>query len=264
MRPPAIHPVLLAAALALAPQARAALISADFNAGDLAVSGTFAGPEASATAANAAFGAASTWNALTLPFLGTSVDPSFSSLVDSAGAATAVALTISGGVRAYDNGQGNALRSDYLFFNNIFPNMAPSIDWAISGLVPGGEYRFYAYGAMANAVRTFTMLLDTDADGSFADETGQAVGSAAADYTAATDAYFASVFADASGTIRGRGVGNGNPTFANEANWSGFQLVDVPVVPTVPEPGSLLLALAAAAAAAVPRRRLARAGAARA
>lgn len=255
MRSTALPPLLLAAALALAPPARAALISVDFNAADIAASGTFSGAEASATAAHASFGAASTWNALALPFFGTSVNPSFSGLVDSAGAATSATLTISGGVRVYDNAQGHALRSDYLFFNTTYPDMTASIDWAISGLVPGAEYRFYAYGAMANAVRTFTLLLDTDADGSFADETGQAVGSASANYTAATDAYFASVFADAGGTIRGRGVGSGGPSFATEANWSGFQLVDAPAAPAVPEPGSLLLAVAATAAVGVARRR---------
>jgi hypothetical protein len=51
---------------------------------------------------------------------------------------------------------------------------------------------------------------------------------------------FASLYSNANGTISGIGTGLGSGlTAANEADWSGFQLVEVRS--TTPEPSSLML-----------------------
>jgi hypothetical protein len=58
--------------------------------------------------------------------------------------------------------------------------------------------------------------------------------------TAPSCVLFSNIVSDANGTITGIGAGNGgNARALNEANWSGFQLVQIPS--SVPEPSSLIL-----------------------
>jgi hypothetical protein len=229
-------------AIALAAPAHAGLlISADFGP-QITNTHNFTGVEADAAAASGAFAGANTWNALRVADYGgaPSVNPGFAALKDSAGAATAVNFSITGQVNGFDfiDFYGafppDALRHDVFFFNSRFAST--SIDWQITGLAAGAEYRFYAYGARADAVRLFDMLVDTDGDGLLGDETAKAIGSSGTDMQHYQDAYFASVLADASGVIHGRGVGR----IGIEANWSGFQLARVDAN-TVPEPGALAL-----------------------
>jgi hypothetical protein len=232
---------LLAVALTFeCPNVQAALISADFGP-QITNPHDFSGVEANAAAANAAFSSANVWNALRVGnFLEpATTNPTFNALKDSAGNVTGVTLSITGSIYGFDFvdfygvSPADALRHDMFFFNSRFAT--PTIDWAITGLVANAEYRFYAYGTRADEVRLFDMLVDTNGDGLFTDETSKALGSTALDSQHYQDAYFASVFADANGIIHGRGTGRQGL----EANWSGFQLARVDA--TVPEPGTLAL-----------------------
>lgn len=210
--------------------ANAMLISADFQE-DGGTSTTFSGVEADAAAASGLFGAASTWNALEFTNLAPSA-PSFGGLLDSTGAATSVDFTITNGTASGFAGfGGNPLRTDFLYFNSR--NNTNQIDWELTGLTAGQEYQFYAYYTLLFAPdRNFNLLVDTDGDGDLLDETAKNI------ENETSDAFFNSVFADASGTIIGRAVGVGVPDnnvddLRFEANWAGFQLAEVP------EPGIL-------------------------
>ena len=253
---------LAAAALAaLSPlPAHASLISVDFGPSmSYAPSTDFSGVESVAVGVNGLFSAASIWNHLQVADYNVAAtqSPSFANLLDSTGTATGVSMSITGAVKAFDASVFfgaaaaqpiDALRQDFLFFNSG-NNPQTSIEWAISGLSANTQYSFYAYGSRADQSRLFDMLVDTNADGLFGDETAKQLGSTGSDLQHFQDAYFASVLSDASGVIHG--VGNGL-TF--EANWGGFQLVQV-ASSTVPEPGSLALACVALVGVITIRRR---------
>jgi len=235
----------LCGCVSLATPAHAALlISADFGP-QITDSHDFSGVETDAATANGAFSSANVWNTLRVANFNQAptTDPTFSALKDNTGGVTGVSFNITGNIKGFDfvsfYGVGanppDALRDDMFFFNS--PNNGQSaIDWQISGLVANAEYRFYAYGTRADELRLFDMLVDTDGDGFLTDETSQPLGSLGSDRQHYQDAYFASVFADSSGVIHGRGVGGAD----KEANWSGFQLAQV-TVGTIPEPSPLAL-----------------------
>jgi hypothetical protein len=210
--------------------ANAMLISADFQQ-DQNTSTTFSGVEAAA-AASGLFGAASTWNALELS-LATPGTPSFGGLVDSTGAATSVGFAITSGTASawQGGGQLDTLRRDFLFFNSR--ENTNFIEWELTGLTPGQGYQFYAYYALSEILRNFDLSVDTDGDGSLADEIARNI------QNDTSDAFFTRVFADASGRIIGRAEGVGDPVDGDdisfEANWAGFQLA------TVPEPTTFAL-----------------------
>jgi hypothetical protein len=220
------------------------LLSVDFGPSFRPVPRVFTGVEASAAAANALFANANYWTGIFAANYNLPADqsPTFVGFQDSTGDFTSVRMNFVGPLKAFDftdffgpSAAPDALRDDFLFFNSG-NNEATSLDWSLSELKPNTEYRFYLYGSRADEVRLFDMFVDTDGDGSLADEASQALGSASADRTATQDAYFVSVFSDATGTIHGRGVGR--PGL--EANWAGFQLAEVAAVPA-PEVASLMM-----------------------
>jgi hypothetical protein len=219
------------------------LISADFGP-QITSPHDFSGVESDAAVANVAFSNANVWNALRVSDFSqpTTTNPTFNGLKDSAGNATGVNFSITGSINGFDFpdffgstiSPVDFLRHDMFFF--VGRSTTSTIDWVISGLVANAEYRFYAYGTRADAARLFDMLVDTNGDGLLTDESSLALGSTGSDTQHYQDAYFTSVFADATGVIHGRGVGRG----ATEANWSGFQLAQVDAS-TVPEPSTLAL-----------------------
>ncbi len=236
--------------------ASAALVSVDFGTTTTALatlfnvpegpSPAFSGAEASATAANARFGAANVWNAIGLPEFNTPavVNPTFSSLRDSTGATTGVGLSLTGTVKGFsgvNSPSPDALRKDYLFFNSgdtiLGNNPATTLSFSITGLMAGAAYDFFVYGSDVRN-RTFTMQVDGASSQVVAGTSGTA--------------YFDDVVADANGRISGslipqpNEVDPGGRITQQEVNWSGFQIVDnlpviQPPVTGVPEPASLAL-----------------------
>ncbi len=231
---------VLAGSLALAAEpASAALISVDFGTTttvgpDGGPSPTTAGPEAAATAANAGFGAASVWNGLAAGAdrARASPNPSFSGLRDSTGAATGVGLSLTGavtGFSGFNNPSADALRKDYLFFNSG-NNPATTLSWTLTGLIAGGSYDMFFYGSNAGNAG-WSMALGA---------ANQVIGAASG------TAYFGALVADANGSISGSLLPSAayDPSngFADEVNWSGFQLLSTEAIPTsVPEPAGLAL-----------------------
>ncbi|WP_425395985.1 LamG-like jellyroll fold domain-containing protein [Aeoliella sp.] len=157
-------------------------------------------------------------------------------LLDSTGAATTVDFRITGDAGTGNNdGQGgvagfvqNGLQQTTFFADWMLWNIpdVPDriIEWEFTGLIPGAEYDFSAGGALSpDFMRVFDMLVDTDADGDFGDETSQEVAS-----SPSPGAFFASVFADENGVIKGQAVGRAGV----EANWTASQLrlVSVPIL----------------------------------
>lgn len=213
----------------------------------------FSGVEAAAAAVNPAFGAANIWN-----HLGTTgfnvTNPSFSGLVANDGTPTGVSFAVTGSTSAFGFNKTDKLRTDFFLWNQSGRADSQTILWTIAGLTPSTEYAFYAYGSKANGIRNFELRVDTDGDGALLDETFQLVGSAASDQSLANDAYFASVFTDGLGRITGSGVGIGSA----EANWSGFQLVQLTAaVAAVPEPATATLGVLSVAGLMMRRRRMA-------
>lgn len=198
------------------------LVSVDFGA--LGGSQMAYGPEPAAAAADPLFAAATVWNHLEEASLTIVPSPSYPGLLDSLGASTLAAFSVTGDTSFYGFMNAEPLLGDFLFFNSP-NNPEPSIDWEITGLLPNAVYAMYFYGAKANAARVFEMWVDTNGDGALGDETPQPVGSV--DFTASVDAYFPAVLSDATGRVSGRGVGLGTPGFETEANWGGFQIAFV-------------------------------------
>lgn len=248
-----------ALALVTAP-ASAALISVDFGTQntvfDPIPSPTTSGPEAAATSAQAGFGAANVWNAVAVGeyVAPATTNPSFSGLRDSTGAVTGVGLSLTGSVKGFsgfNNSSGDALRQDYLYFNSG-NNRSTTLSWTLTGLVAGAAYDLFVYGSNAgNADWTMAVgLQQLLVDG------------------LSGTAFFHSLVADASGTIRGSlltTLYEDRPS-RHEINWSGFQLLStvadpvpdptpVPNPAQVPEPAGLTLAGVALLGLALSRRR---------
>ena len=148
------------------------------------------------------------WNGFDVPGhdLPAAVNPSME-LVDSEGNATSVTFTITGNVSGFSYADVVPLIQDYLFVNA--GNSDASLTWSITALEAGGSYELYAYGGIA---RDVSITIDTDGDGSLADETATIVPGAGF--------LFESVKADSNGTIIGRTA----PGTVAEGNWGGFQL----------------------------------------
>jgi hypothetical protein len=220
----AIIGLALGASAVVHPAAAQSLISADF--GNTFFPSLFSGVEPQAAALDPAFAAANVWNELADDALTT--NPSWSMLRDSTGSATTVSFSITGTV-GFANRTGG-LFGDYLVFNDGFSTVGPQFDWRISGLVPGASHQMVLYGANTNANRTFDMLVDTDGDGDLTDEAAVAVPTLSG--ANPPPVHLPAIAASASGEILGRAVGIGAPSLANEGDWAGFQVTDVPPADT--------------------------------
>jgi hypothetical protein len=226
----------------------AELISVDFGyAGSPML---FSGMESQAAALDPLFANSSLWNGIGLNSdwnQPPTNDPTYSNLSDNNGDSTGVSFSVLGAVNSfnysayYSQPAPGPLHGDYWFFNSR--DASSSIDWYLSGLVPGAEYRMVFYGANHDQDRVFDMTVDTDGDGDFSDEAALPVQTLAGAFPAPT--YLASVFASDSGEIFGRADGTGSRLdYAYEANWSGFQIASaVPIPPALWLFGSGLLGL---------------------
>jgi len=193
------------------------------------------GPESAATSANPLFGSANVWNNLPTVFGVLTTNPSWSGLVNSRGATTRVKFSIVGTVvpvnlypynpSAYVS---DTLRSQFIAWNSwngpVFggagPGESTTIRWTISGLRPNARFQMFVYGAIADISRSFDMTIQGRTMNVPTYVYGSSIGSGGA--------YFVDVFSDPRGRISGVGRGIGNDSTAlNEANWTGFQLVQV-------------------------------------
>ena len=203
--------------------------------------GPMSGAESAATSANPLFGAANVWNNLSLPFGVLTTNPGWTNLVDSTGASTGVGLSITGTVlpvNLYPYNPANyagfpPLSSQFLAWNShIVPGTnngeTSSISWMLTGLTPNATFDMCVYGSIADQSRSFNMTIE----GTTLNIPTSAYGKS----SSAGCSNFQNITSNALGEISGvgTGVGSGVGT-ANEANWSGFQIVQTP------EPSSLLM-----------------------
>jgi len=235
--------------VALSSSADAGLISVDFGYTGLPM--IFNGVESQAAALDPLFANSSVWNGLELSSNWNETpnyNPVFNNLSDSDGNSTSVKLSVLGAVNAFNFSDHYSipapgpLYGDYWFFNSR--DASSSLDWHLSGLAPGKEYRMVFYGANHEQDRTFDMILDTDGDGDLSNETTLPVESLAGAFPA--PAYVASIFATANGEIMGRAAGRprgAGDYWSYEANWAGFQIAAVPIPAAVWLFGSGLLGL---------------------
>ena len=127
----------------------------------------------------------------------------------------------------------NTLLSQFVAWNSIpgsppRPGESTSIGWMISGLVPNTTYDMFVYGAIADQSGSFNMTINGTTVNVPTYAWGSPVGP--------TGVNFVNIVSNAQGDISGVGTGVGsNGGNMNEANWSGFQLVQAP------EPSSLIL-----------------------
>jgi hypothetical protein len=190
------------------------------------------GPEPAATMANPSFGAANVWNNLFSPWAPPlTKNPSWSNLVDSTGNATSVSLSITGTIFPLDLWpfipNPDPLRSAFIAWNSwtnggggAGPGESTSIVWKLSGLPPKAKFDICIYGGVADADRSFT----TTAGGIIMDiPTYNSTSSSLQNCV-----LFSDIASNASGVITVQAAGVGDSTTAvNEANWSGFQLVQL-------------------------------------
>jgi hypothetical protein len=200
------------------------------------------GPEPAATAANAAFGAANVWNNLHGPWA-LYPNPSWSNLVDNNGTATSVSFSIAGTIAPIDLWpwipNPDPLRSAFIAWNSwtnggggFGAGESTTIGWSLTGLAPNATYDMFIYGSVADTTRSFNMTIQGK---TLNIPTLNSVNS-----PPPGGVLFANVYTNAAGAISGIGAGFGDSTTAaNEADWSGFQIVEVS--PTTPEPSSLIL-----------------------
>jgi hypothetical protein len=116
------------------------------------------------------------------------------------------------------------LSNDYAFV--AAGNSDPSLTWEITGLDPGGLYEMMVYSGVG---RPALITADTNGDGDLGDETTVFA-------PAALGILIENITADATGTITGNFLSNNG----GEANWSGFQLRNITVIPE-PATGALFV-----------------------
>jgi hypothetical protein len=196
------------------------------------------GPEAAATFANPLFGAANLWNNLHFAYA-LNTNPSFNNLVDSTGTATGVKFAITGTVGATDfwpwESVFDPLRSGIVVWNSWTTGLgafgageSTSISWKLTGLPSNATFDMCLYGSFTDIDRGFDMTIQgiKMSIPTF----GTAFNSPSAPPPRPNCVLFANVVSDARGTIHGVGAGvPGGETLdaLNEANWSGFQLVQI-------------------------------------
>jgi hypothetical protein len=206
------------------------------------------GTEAAATSADALFGAANVWNNVPLTFGVLTTDPGWSNLADSTGAVTGINLSITGTVLPVDlsgfTPTADPLRSQFIAWNSNSQGgigggvgESTAIFWTLTGLAANSTFDIFIYGSVADQNRSFDMTIEgtTLNIPTFASTSSQQSGGV----------LFAAVTSDANGTISGVGTGLGSSVgSANEADWSGFQLAQIPA--RVPEPSIAMLLLSGA------------------
>lgn len=188
------------------------------------------GPEIAATEANPLFGSANVWNNLQFAF-DLNTNPSFSNLVDSTGTATGVEFSITGTVGAVDLFPfftlHDPIRTSTIFWNSwtngggaFGPGESTSIRWILTGLPPSTTFDMCVYGSFIDTDRGFDMTLQ--------DTTMSIPTFNSADSPPPNCVLFTNIVSDGHGTVSGVGAGVGESLdFANEADWSGFQIVSV-------------------------------------
>ena len=190
------------------------------------------GPEAAATLANPSFSAANVWNNLQAPWAPPlTKNPAWNNLVDNTGLTTGVSLSITGTVLPVDLTpwipNPDPLRSAFIAWNSWTSGgggggagESTSIVWKLSGLPPKTAFDICIYGAVADADRGFTMTLG-----------GIIMNIPTFNSTNSSQqncVLFSNIVSNATGVISVKAAGVGDSKAAvNEANWSGFQLVQV-------------------------------------
>ena len=191
------------------------------------------GSEPAATIANPSFGAANVWNNLFSPWAPPlTKNPSWSNLVDNTGTATSVGLSITGTVFPLDLypfiPNPDPLRSAFIGWNSwtsggggAGPGESTSIVWKLTGLPPSSKFDICVYGGVADTDRGFTMTV-----GGIIQyiPTFNSTSSSLQNCV-----LFSNIASNAKGviTVKADGVGD-STTAVNEANWAGFQLVQLP------------------------------------
>jgi len=190
------------------------------------------GSDPAATIANPAFGAANVWNNLFSPWAPPlTTNPSWSNLVDSTGTTTNAGLSITGTVFPLDLypfiPNPDPLRSAFIAWNSwtsggggAGAGESTSILWKLTGLPPSSKFDICIYGGVADVDRGFTMTM-----GGIIQyiPTFNSTSSSLQNCV-----LFSNIASNAKGTITVRANGVGDSTTAeNEANWAGFQLVQL-------------------------------------
>ena len=190
------------------------------------------GPEAAATLANPSFGAANVWNNLHAEWAPPlTTNPSWNNLVDSTGTATGVSLSVTGTVFPIDLTpwipNPDPLRSAFIAWNSwtnggggAGAGESTSIVWKLTGLPATTKFDLCIYGGVADADRGFTMTVGGIIQNI---PTFNSTNSSLQNCV-----LFSNIASNAKGiiTVRADGVGD-STTAQNEADWSGFQLVQL-------------------------------------
>jgi hypothetical protein len=190
------------------------------------------GPEAAATLANPSFGAANVWNNLHVEWAPPlTTNPAWTNLVDSTGQTTGVSLSITGTVLPVDFWpwlpNPDPLRSGLIAWNSwtnggggAGPGESTSIVWKLSGLPPLTKFDTCIYGAVTDKDRSFNMTV-AGIIMNIPTFNGN-------NPSPQSCVLFSNIASNAKGivTVRADGVGD-STTAQNEANWSGFQLLQL-------------------------------------
>jgi hypothetical protein len=163
------------------------------------------------------YGYGDVWNNIMVPHHAATATTNITTVLrDSSGAptrATFAILNAPGALSGWNAG-GSTLYGDYLFLN-AGASIGAS-DFEITGLSPSHPYEFYLYPGIS-AGRDINVTLDTNANGTLADDTTVLLGS-----DGSGSGQLFSTTTDSNGRLFGRVAHNGT-----ESNWSGFQLREV-------------------------------------
>ena len=182
------------------------------------------------------------WNAMDIDEGG--VAPFGIPLVNSTGAAGPVSFTFtaadgSGLLGAYGHSPTatDDVIGEYLFLGP--QNDTYIVDWAITGLAPGGAYDMYLYagGYAVNADPQATAEYNIDIDGDGVLDTGNGPANLGTINTAGGAPSGISIVADGSGTIIGQYLDGGGRQ-SPESEVGGFQIIGPDVIP---EPATIAL-----------------------
>jgi hypothetical protein len=190
------------------------------------------GSEPAAAIANPLFEAANVWNNLHVEWAPPlTTNPIWNNLVDSTGQTTGVSLSITGTVLPVDFWpwlpNPDPLRSGLIAWNSWTnggggggAGESTSIVWKLTGLPPRAKFDLCMYGAITDKDRSFTMTA-----GGITLNVPVFNGNIS---TPQTCILFSDIASNTKGVITVVADGVGDSTTAdNEANWSGFQIVQL-------------------------------------